>query len=563
MSKVEFPEALFERVRNGNVVLCTGVRLAAAAGMPTWEQLLGKLSAKLGAKFDEGKQAAVDALIEKRELLTATGYLRRKLGTEAVAETIQEAFGASKDPSATHKWLHQIPFYAALSTGYDCLLEHALQDKDDPKVYSHTDGAKLRITEDLKHYVVKAHGDVERLDDLVLSARDYKEKIRPNQPYHAFLQDLYRTRTLLLVGYHQYDPDFMLFMDRLVSTFRDAVNDHYLIVPTISEPEADELYANYRLRAITFDPGDDEIASLTEVLKQFKEQFHALGGSVDAKEDPASWLESQLSAVSLRIDVVTSEGLTLTQARLRRIQATAKDLDLKVLSAETLCRLGNVQMTLGELQRGVECYQIALDKDGDLAQAHLNLHHALAEMGDFEPALEHLKQAVAIDETTRIAPKRYKIKAILGRGSMGTVYRGQDTKKKRAVTIKVLRPSAVKEHISAELWLEESAALYALDHPHIAKVYDTFVEAGRCIVVAEHLKGRSLARRVGQDGPIPPDEVAAIMKQLSEALTYAHGEGVLHLDVMPGNIFQREDGTIALMDFRSGRARKGRTVAIT
>ncbi len=558
MSKIVFPEALFERVRSGNVVLCTGVRLAAAAGMPTWEQLLEKLSAKL----EQGKDD-VERLIEARQLLTVTGYLRRKLGTETFRETIQEAFGASKDPSNTHKWLHRIPFHAALSTGYDCLIERALQDKEEPKVYSHTDGAKLRIAEDLKHYVVKAHGDVERLDDLVISARDYKRKIRANQPYHAFLQDLYRTRTLLLVGYHHDDPDFVLFMDRLVSTFRDAVSDHYLIVPSISEPEADELYANYRIRTISFDPGKDEVASLTEVLKQFKEQFLATGGSVDAQEDPARWLESQLSAVSLRIDVVTSEGLTLTQARLRRIQQAAKEVDLTSLAAETLCRLGNVQMTFGELPKGIECYQAALEKKGDMAQAHLNLHHALAEAGNFGPALDHLKKAAQIDESTRVVPKRYEVKAILGRGSTGTVYAARDSEGDRNVTIKVLKPSSVKEHVSTELWLEETATLGELDHPNIAKVYDAFVEGGRCIQVTESMKGRPLARRVAKDGPMAPEEAAKVMAQACEALAYAHGKEMLHLDINPGNLFQREDGSVAVMDFRPGRARKGRTVALT
>lgn len=557
MSKVVFPEALFERVRAGNVILCTGVRLAAAAGMPTWEELLEKMAAKL----DEG-QEAVSKLIKAGELLTVVGYLRRKLGSEAVSETIVEAFGSSQDPSATHKWLHQIPFHAALSTGYDCLLEHALRDKDEPQVFGHTDGAVLRIKEDLKHYVVKAHGDVNRLDELVLSARDYKTLIGPNQPYRAFLQDLYRTRTLLLVGYHHYDPDFMLFMDRLVSTFRDAVNDHYAILPAISEPEADELYANYRLRVIPFDAGKDEVQSLTNVLKEFKESFHAAGGTAEAVDDPAAWLESQLSAVSLRIDVVTGEGLTLTQARLQRIRDKAEAIDLVKLNAETLCRLGNVRLYLGEVAAGIECYNAALEKKEDMAQAHLNLHHALAEIGDFGPALEHLQKATKLDESTRVAPKRYKVEAVIGRGSTGTVYRAKDSKEKRDVTLKVLKPSSVKEHVSPELWLEESAALVSFDHPNIAKLYSTLVEGGRCIQVTESLAGKSLSRRLADDGPLGPEEAAKIMEQICAALIYAHGEGVLHLDVMPGNVFLREDGTVALMDFRSGRAQKGRAVAV-
>lgn len=555
MSKVEFPKALFDKVRSGNVVLCTGVRLAAAASMPTWEELLGSLADKL-------KDASeVKALIEAHKLLPAAGYLSRNLDEKVIAEVIKNAYGKDDKPSATHKWLHQIPFHAAISTGYDNLLEEALRDKEEPKVFSHRDGAKLRIAEDLKHYVVKAHGDVDHLDDLILSATGFKRKIASNQPYRAFLEDLYRSSTLLFVGYRSFDPDFVLFMERLVSTFRDAVTDHYAILPSVSEIEKDELYANYRLKVISYEPGDDQVKALAEVLQSFKEGFKAAGGKSEAVSDPIDWLETHLSPVSLRIDVVSEKGLTLTQARLQRINDESAKIDLTKLSPQALCRLGNVRMYLGETSSAVECYQAALNIDEKMAQAHLNLHHALAEIGNFDQALAHIKSAEKLDDSTRIVPKDYELKAIIGRGSTGTVYQGYDHKKKRDVTIKVLKASSVKEHLSSDLWLEESESIKKLSHKHVAKIYDTLVDGGRCIQIAEPLKGQSLSRRIREKGALGVEEAQKVMSEVIEGLAFAHKAGVFHLDIMPGNIFIREDGSVALMDFRPGRAHKGRTIA--
>ena len=88
-----------------------------------------------------------------------------------------------------------------------------------------------------------------------------------HQAYRAFVEELYRTRTILLVGFHPNDPDFLLLLDRLVANFREAVSDHYAILPGVVGPEAEELYANHRLRVIPYEEGDDPVASLTEVLE--------------------------------------------------------------------------------------------------------------------------------------------------------------------------------------------------------------------------------------------------------------------------------------------------------
>ena len=555
---IEFPDALFDRLGSGDVVLCTGVGFAATSGMPAWGELLSKMSDRLG---DEGK--SLKPLIEGGNYLTAAGYLKRKLGSDSLGEILTKAYqvnGAALP--ATYQVLGKIPFHAAVSTGYDDLIVRALGEGGEGKVYSYTDGPVLRLADDLRRFVVKAHGDVRHPDRLVLTRLDYKRFIGPNHAYRAFIEDLYRSHTLLFVGYHASDPDFLLFLDRLMAGFRDAVSDHYAILPGLSAPEAEELYANYRVRVISYDEGADPGKALADVLEEFGKAWQSKAPSGEEVENPLQWLKRQLGPVEERIDVVAGEGLSIPEGRLGRIRDTAAGVDISELDASSLCRLGNVRLYLGEPGAAIECYQAALANDEKLAAAHLNLHHAKAEAREYTEALDHLKKAEALDESLRVVPKRYDLRAVIGRGTTGTVYHAHDTEKSRDVTVKVLRVSYVKEHVSPERWLQETEALTRLEHPNIARVYDALIEGGRCILVTESLSGHSVDRQLRENGPMAPEQATKVVQQVCQGLEHAHAQGVLHLDVMPSNIFLRDDGTVALMDFRSGRAQKGRHVTV-
>jgi golgin subfamily B member 1 len=555
MATVKFPEPLYDRLRTGNCVLCTGVRFAALGGLPDWDLLLGRMSAKVGS--DE----ALTTLMQERKFLTVAGHLKRKLGAESCATMLQEAYGKSGELTVAHKLLREMPFRAAISTGYDTLVEKALQKNGGPKVFTYADGAVLRLSEDLGHYVVKAHGDVVHQATMVLDRLDYKRVISPNQAYRAFIEDLYRTHTLLIVGYRPTDPDFELFLERLLASFRDAVTDHYAILPGLSQPEQEELYANYRVRVIGFDEGDDAAASLTKVLEQLAEGWRSRRtDTMRALDDPAQkleWLRGKLAAVPVRMDVASAEGLELTEARQDAIRSAAESLKLDTLDAETLCRLGNVLTALGDVNRAVECYRTAVQKSPKMAEAHLNLHHALAEVKKYAESLEHLRQAIQLDASLRQIPARYEVTAVIGRGTTGTIYLGRDSEKLRDVTLKVLRGSFVREHVSPERWLKETEALRKLEHPNLARVYDAVVEGGRCILVTESLSGRSLNSLLRESGPLPLEKTVEILGQACQGLIHAHQAGVLHLDLTPSNIFLRDSGGAVLMDFRTGRARKG------
>jgi len=154
------------------------------------------------------------------------------------------------------------------------------------------------------------------------------------------------------------------------------------------------------------------------------------------------------------------------------------------------------------------------------------------------------------------------VEAVIGRGTTGTIYRARDEENDREVTVKRLRASFVREHLSPENWLEESARLKELDHTNLAAVHDATVDEGRCVLVTESLAGKNLDNFVEEQGSLPPEAAMEIIRQACEGLTHAHEQEILHLDITPSNIFVLEDLTVKVMDFRTGRAEKGRQVSL-
>ena len=160
---------------------------------------------------------------------------------------------------------------------------------------------------------------------------------------------------------------------------------------------------------------------------------------------------------------------------------------------------------------------------------------------------------------------RYTLRAVVGHGGMGTVWRAADTLLRRDVAIKevVLPPGLAPSDRDSmyERTMREARAAAALQHPAVVQVYDVVHENGRPWIVMELLDARSLADMVIEDGPVAPRVVAKIGIALLGALEVAHAHGVLHRDVKPANVLICADGRCVLTDF--GVARMPTDVQLT
>ncbi|MFI5619999.1 protein kinase [Streptomyces sp. NPDC051567] len=158
--------------------------------------------------------------------------------------------------------------------------------------------------------------------------------------------------------------------------------------------------------------------------------------------------------------------------------------------------------------------------------------------------------------TDRVISGRYRLLTPLGRGRTGTVWRARDEVLAREVAVKEVRAPAGLDTAGAQRLyrrLERDAwAAARVSHRGIVAVYDVASEDGRPWIVTELVRGLSLADVLGSGGPMDPQRAAHLGEQVLAALRSAHGSGVLHRDVRPGNVLIANDGRVVLSDFGGG-----------
>jgi serine/threonine protein kinase/Tol biopolymer transport system component len=137
----------------------------------------------------------------------------------------------------------------------------------------------------------------------------------------------------------------------------------------------------------------------------------------------------------------------------------------------------------------------------------------------------------------------YEIVGLLGKGGMGEVYRGKDTKLARDVAIKVL-PAAFAQHPERLARFErEARVLASLNHPNIATIYAVEETSDGKALVMELVEGATLKV------PLVLDEALRIAGQVAEALEAAHDKGITHRDLKPANIMITPAGVVKVLDF--------------
>ena len=147
---------------------------------------------------------------------------------------------------------------------------------------------------------------------------------------------------------------------------------------------------------------------------------------------------------------------------------------------------------------------------------------------------------------------RYRLERELGRGGMATVYLASDLKHHRSVAIKVLRPE-LTPYVGPERFMREIQVTAQLDHPHILSLLDSGEAAGLLYYVMPYVDGGSLRERMKRERQLPLDDALQIAGEVADALSYAHGRGIVHRDIKPENILLAA-GHARVADFGIARA---------
>ena len=155
---------------------------------------------------------------------------------------------------------------------------------------------------------------------------------------------------------------------------------------------------------------------------------------------------------------------------------------------------------------------------------------------------------------------KYEIKGALGKGAMGTVYKGFDPHIERYVAIKTIRKDLVEPELAAQYmarFKNEAKAAGRLHHPNIVGVYEYGEDDDVTFIAMEYVEGAGLREYLNRRVTFDFAQLVALMDQLLNALEFAHARGVVHRDIKPSNLIVTNQGVLKVADF--GIARVDRT----
>ncbi len=158
-----------------------------------------------------------------------------------------------------------------------------------------------------------------------------------------------------------------------------------------------------------------------------------------------------------------------------------------------------------------------------------------------------VKAEKEISEGQTIA--HYKILGKLGEGGMGVVYKAEDTKLKRLVSLKFLPFELTRDTEAKKRFVFEAQAASALDHPNICTIYEIDeTNEGQMYIAMACYEGETLKNKIDRS-PLEIEKILDTGIQISEGLKRAHEAGIVHRDIKPGNIIITERGEVKILDF--------------
>ncbi len=165
-----------------------------------------------------------------------------------------------------------------------------------------------------------------------------------------------------------------------------------------------------------------------------------------------------------------------------------------------------------------------------------------------------------LDRLTVAVGQQYLIEGEIGRGGMAVVYRAVDLRLHRSVAIKVLPPELAFNPDVRVRFIREAQTAAQLAHPNIVPIFSVDEKDGMVFFVMALVHGESVGTRLTREGAWPAERVAPVLRDVADALAYAHERGVIHRDIKPDNILiDRASGRPLVTDFGIARAAAGET----
>jgi DNA-binding SARP family transcriptional activator len=202
-----------------------------------------------------------------------------------------------------------------------------------------------------------------------------------------------------------------------------------------------------------------------------------------------------------------------------------------------LYRSGRQGEALAAYQRAREILadELGIDPSPELRRVHERI---LAQSSDLDQGGEPLRG--------------YRLLERVGEDPFGVLYRATQPNVGREVAVRVVHEHRANDPAFVRRFEPDAQAVAALEHAHVAPVYDYWREPGRAYVVTRFLRGGSLRGLIDRSGELPHDRATRILEQVASALATAHRRGVAHASIRSSNVLFDEEGNAYLTDFSIG-----------
>jgi tRNA A-37 threonylcarbamoyl transferase component Bud32 len=228
-------------------------------------------------------------------------------------------------------------------------------------------------------------------------------------------------------------------------------------------------------------------------------------------------------------------------------------------------------MTPGRWQRIKDALDAVLEVPPSKREAYLETHfaddpglqrevRALLQADDAaesfleEPAQDYARTLVQMQDRPAEDPligevlDSYRMLGVLGRGGMGIVYKARDEDLDRIVAVKMIDPALARDDSFVRRFRTEAQALARIDSRHIVSVYALRKTERGLFIVMECVDGGTVSDLL-EDGPVSLERLLPIVDQMLQAFEAAHGAGIVHRDIKPGNVMLTTDGVVKVTDF--------------
>jgi SIR2-like domain/CHAT domain len=203
------------------------------------------------------------ALLEAGKYAELAGYCRELIGRRAFHDVLRQRLRAPGEIPPTHRAIVDTPYACIVTTNFDSLLEDAYVRWHASGVPKAPTGAELAqqgtLLFDERFFILKAHGDLDDEDSIVLTSEDYRRVIHSSPAFQATLGGILQRHALLFVGYSLSDVNFRLLLDNQLSIYNEQVPPRYALMEGVGEAEREILWRTARLRVMPYPKGGHHV----------------------------------------------------------------------------------------------------------------------------------------------------------------------------------------------------------------------------------------------------------------------------------------------------------------